>query len=244
MSSRISDFTPWQGRPARVTIYEGGQSGNHGWLPGARLARVTVIGAGGGGGITGKWADGGVYRYNAGGGGAAGAMNRALLQLDPAGEPVVPYAVGAGSAGAGGSSYFGALSAEGGAAGAAGANNAATPGGATQPAGQITSTIYGTGSITRPRQPSLLPGSAGAAGSNTLGTGTSGEGGSTLYGWGAHGVANPLTGAPEPGLSPASGQYGAGASGGSAAESTATSHTIAPAAAGAGGVIIIEEWTA
>lgn len=240
--SSVTDIAPWLGRPDRVTVYTGGATGTHVWLPGATMARITVVGAGGAGGLTGKWLDGATYRYSAGSGGSAGALIRAMLALNPAGEPATPYAVGSGAANlAGGASYLGAyLYAEGGLRGNDGSSVASTAGAATASPGQVTSTIYGTGSITRPRVPALIPGQAGAAGSLTVGV-TAGDGGSTLYGQGGAGVPNPAAGPPLAGLSPLAGQYGAGASGGTSAPGTATNHTIPASAAGAHGIIIIEE---
>lgn len=238
----LSLLTPWRGRPARVTTYTSG-SGTHTWLVGLKLARCTVVGAGGAGGSTGKYLASGTYYYSGGGGGGAGAMNRALIAPDVAATPSIAYAVGAGASGSpGGTSYLGQVKAEGGLGGDAGSSSAATAGAAGAEAGRINSTIYTSGSITLPREPTLLPGQGGAAGSRVVGV-AAGAGGSTLYGWGAGGVVRPDSGAPLAGLSPAAGQYGAGASGGTSAPDSAASYAVPASAPGAGGVIIIEEWT-
>ncbi|ODU08004.1 MAG: hypothetical protein ABS84_14940 [Rubrivivax sp. SCN 71-131] len=240
---RLSDIRPTLGAPDRIAVYSGGASGSHVWLSGARLARVTVVGAGGAGGATGKYLSG-LYYYNAGGGGGAGAFVMGVIALDPAGAAAVPYAVGSGAASsAGGASYFGAyLNAAGGSVGNNGSSSdALTPGGASPDVGIVTRTLIGGESYTRPASPLTLAGNGGAAGVNGSGN-KSGAGGSTLYGAGAAGVTNPASGAPLAGAAPAAGQYGAGASGGTWAASTATNHAIPASVAGAHGVIIVEEW--
>lgn len=242
----LSDFIPTLGAPDRRTILTRAafpSGGTHAWLSGARLARVVVVGAGGGGGATGKYLSSGTYYYNAGGGGSAGELVQALLMLDPASEVGVAFVIGAGAAAAsGGASYFGSyLHAGGGAAGQAGSAVATnTPGIGGAEVGIVTSTIYGTGTIRRPRYPNTLPGQGGSNGING-GAGYGGPGGGTLYGKGAPANTNPVSGAPVAGSAPSVG-YGGGASGGSWAPSTATNYTIPAGPAGADGVIIVEEW--
>lgn len=242
--SRLTDFDDALIAPDKTTVYTAGASGYHQWIGGARIARVTVVAAGGAGGISGKYFSSPNYFYDAGGGGGAGAMARGVLQLDPAGSPSVPYAVGSGATNAdGGSSYFGAyLFAEGGKKGANGSNTATrTPGVGGAEAGRLTQTIYTDGSITQPRLPCVLPGMAGAAGVNGT-SGYGGAGGSTLYGHGGAQLARPsgATDAPLAGNAPT--YYGCGAGGGSGAPTQTVNHTVPASVAGGGGAIILEEW--
>lgn len=242
--SRLTDFLPRLGAPDRVTVYTG-SAGAHTWMGGARVARVTVIGAGGAGGQTGKYLLSSTYYYNAGGGGGAGAIARGILQLEVLGEAAVPYAAGSGAAGAdGGASYFGGLYAPGGKKGSGGSTsstNAVGAGGAE--VGVVAQTITGTAYAPRlPLRTNILEGVAGSPGVNGGGN-TGGAGAGTLYGHGGAAVANPASGAPLAGVSPATGQYGAGASGGTWAASTATNHTVPASAKGGDGAVIVEEWT-
>lgn len=244
----LTDRLPRLGAPDRRTeltyaAYPAG--GSHTWLSGARLARVIVIGAGGAGGLTGKYLQSSTYYYNAGGGGNSGAVAMGYLQLRPSGEVAVPFIIGAGAANAnGGASYFGDfLWAEGGTKGNPGSSSSTNgPGAAmTLQSGLITSTIYSTGSITQPRAPYLLPVGLGAAGVNGAGS-AGGSGGSNPYSqWGPP-VTNPASGAPLAGSTPYT-ERGGGASGGTWAPPQTTDHSVTGTSArGAHGCIIVEEW--